>query len=151
MNDVVQDEINFDDFIEIDPNEARVDQDDDLSEQLEQMAEDNDHHVDQIEFSLLNKEQTQDNEHNDIDLENPVTDSHAHLKVLKKTDEPRKLVITSSEAQSMLESLENARMNKDGEELSNLVFDAECEDMQDQIDLYWYETYAAQLMASNSQ
>ena len=151
MNDVVQDEINFDDFIEIDPNEARVDQDDDLSEQLEQMAEDNDHHVDQIEFSLLNKEQTQDNEHNDIDLENPVTDSHAHLNVLKKTDEPRKLVITSSEAQSMLENLENARMNKDGEELSNLVFDAECEDMQDQIDLYWYETYAAQLMASNSQ
>ena len=151
MNDVVQDEINFDDFIEIDPNEARVDQDDDLSEQLEQMAEDNCHHVDQIEFSLLNKEQTQDNEHNDIDLENQVTDSHAHLKVLKKTDEPRKLVITSSEAQSMQDNLENARMNKDGEELSNLVFDAECEDMQDQIDLYWYETYAAQLMASNSQ
>ena len=151
MNDVVQDEINFDDFIEIDPNEARVDQDDDLSEQLEQMAEDNDLHVDQIELSLLNKEQTQDNEHNDIDLENPVTDSHAHLNVLKKTDEPRKLVITSSEAQSMLENLENARMNKDGEELSNLVFDAECEDMQDQIDLYWYETYAAQLMESNSQ
>ena len=56
MNGAAQGEINFDDFIEIDPNDANVDQDDHFSEQLEQMAEDNDHLVDQIEFSLLNQE-----------------------------------------------------------------------------------------------
>ena len=46
----------------------------------------------------------------------------------------------------MLMNLENARKNKDSELLSNLVFDADCENMGDQIDLQWYELYAARLI-----
>ena len=49
----------------------------------------------------------------------------------------------------MLVNLENARKNKDSELLSNLVFDADCENMGDQIDLQWYESYVAKLIATD--
>ena len=60
--------------------------------------------------------------------------------------EPHQFPVTTPEAKTMLTNLENARKNKDSELLSNLVFDADCENMGDQIDLHWYELYAARLI-----
>ena len=53
-----------------------------------------------------------------------------------------------SEAQTMIQYLEDARANQDGHLLSNLIFDAECESFGDQIDLQWYEQHAANLIKS---
>lgn len=52
----------------------------------------------------------------------------------------------SPEAQTMIQYLEDALANQDGHLLSNLIFDAECENFGDQIDLQWYEQHAATLI-----
>lgn len=54
----------------------------------------------------------------------------------------------SATAVNFLKRLEQARENKDGQEMSNLVFDAYCEDLASELDLDWYEQKAARLIES---
>ena len=42
-------------------------------------------------------------------------------------------------AQDVIRQLEEALKSGDGDELSNIVFDAECENLGNQIDLNFYE------------
>jgi len=60
--------------------------------------------------------------------------------------QPRKMPNVSPFAQGIIDQLELAVAAKDGNELSNQVFDAECEGLEDQIDLQWYEHKAAELI-----
>lgn len=152
VNQVDDDMIDLNDFQEIDQIEVDQqfeDEDDQFSEHLEQMAEDNDHLVDEVEFSLLNKSKTPgnllDESYHDLENQKGVNPTP---KMSEKQIEPYQKPITTLDAQDMLSNLEEARKKKDGEQLSNLVFDAECENMGDQIDLEWYECYAASLMAN---
>ena len=52
---------------------------------------------------------------------------------------PKVMAQVSPYAQEIIDTLQEALENKNGEELSNLVFDAECEGLENQIDLTWYE------------
>jgi hypothetical protein len=45
--------------------------------------------------------------------------------------------------------LEEARNANDGQLLSDLVYDADCEDLNKEIDLTWYEQKAANLLQEN--
>lgn len=60
--------------------------------------------------------------------------------------EPRKMPNVSPFAQGIIEALDAAVAQQDGTELSNQVFDAECEGLEDQIDLVWYERKAAEFI-----
>lgn len=62
---------------------------------------------------------------------------------------PRKMPNVSPFAQGIIDQLELAVAEKDGNELSNQVFDAECEGLEDQIDLQWYEHKAAELIENS--
>ena len=62
-------------------------------------------------------------------------------------DGPTKMSgVISSEALDYISKLEDARQRKDAEDMSNLVFDADCEGLANEIDLHWYEQKAARLM-----
>jgi hypothetical protein len=52
----------------------------------------------------------------------------------------------SSEAQDFIKKLDKAMRNNDQQLLSDLIFDAECEGLEDQIDLQWYSQQAATLV-----
>jgi hypothetical protein len=62
---------------------------------------------------------------------------------------PRKMPNVSPFAQGIIDALDAAVAQQDGTELSNQVFDAECEGLEDQIDLAWYEQKAAELLESS--
>ena len=65
----------------------------------------------------------------------------------KEVEGPTKMVENPSDlALKYMQDLEDARINNDGERMSNIVFDADCDDMANQIDLNWYEQRAAQLL-----
>lgn len=57
--------------------------------------------------------------------------------------------IPSEVALQFIKQLEEAVANKDGEELSNLVFDADCDGLDKEIDLVWYEQKAVRLNEAN--
>lgn len=61
---------------------------------------------------------------------------------------PTKMPNVTSEAQNFISTLDEALSAGNGELLSELTFDAECEGLADQIDLTWYEQQAAQLISS---
>ena len=61
---------------------------------------------------------------------------------------PTKMPNVTPEAQSFIATLDEALSAGNGELLSELTFDAECEGFADQIDLTWYEQQAAQLILS---
>ena len=50
----------------------------------------------------------------------------------------------SEEAKSFIKQFQSAIDNKDGTQLSDLIFDAECgdEDLVDQLDFQWYGQFA---------
>jgi len=55
-------------------------------------------------------------------------------------DGPTKMKgVISPQALDFISKLEDARLRKDAEELSNLVFDADCDGLANEIDLHWYE------------
>ena len=55
-------------------------------------------------------------------------------------DQPSELAL------KFINDLETARANNDGEKMSDLVFDADCEDLSKEIDLPWYEKKAQNLL-----
>ena len=61
-----------------------------------------------------------------------------------------KIVCKESElsplAKDFLDKLQAALLQGDGATLSDLVFDAECENLGSQIDITWYENQAAELV-----
>lgn len=62
-------------------------------------------------------------------------------------DCPKRMVDQPSElALKFISDLETARANNDGEKMSDLVFDADCEDLGAEIDLQWYEKKAQSLL-----
>lgn len=63
--------------------------------------------------------------------------------------EPRKMPNVSPFAQGIIAELDSAVAQQDGTELSNQVFDAECEGLEDQIDLAWYEAKAAEFIENS--
>lgn len=65
---------------------------------------------------------------------------------MPEKDGPQLFKEISKEAIEIREKLDAARKNKDADELGSLIFDAECEDMAEMIDLSWYEKFQANLM-----
>jgi hypothetical protein len=57
----------------------------------------------------------------------------------------------SAEAQGFIKKLEKALKNKDQQTLSDLIFDAECEGLEDQIDLKWYSETCAVMVEQELQ
>lgn len=45
-----------------------------------------------------------------------------------------------------IQELEDACVNNDGERMSNIVFDADCDGLNKEIDLLWYEQKANKLL-----
>lgn len=52
---------------------------------------------------------------------------------------PKKMASVSPYAEGLIAELEKALASRNGDDLSNQVFDAECAGLEDQIDLTWYE------------
>ena len=64
---------------------------------------------------------------------------------------PTKMPNVTPAAESFIATLEEALSAGNGELLSELTFDAECEGLADQIDLTWYEQQAAKLILAQQQ
>ena len=60
---------------------------------------------------------------------------------INDTDGPKMMQNLTDEAKEMREKLESARKAKDPDLLGSLIFDAECDEMGEMIDLQWYEQY----------
>ena len=66
---------------------------------------------------------------------------------IEQAENPTKMCSNPSRlAQEFIRKLDQTRNAGDGEEMGNLVFDADCEGLASEIDLHWYEQHAAQLM-----
>ena len=52
----------------------------------------------------------------------------------------------SGTAKKWLQKLEALVKSKSGEELADMIFDAECDDVGEELDLQWYENKAAEFI-----